>query len=376
MLKYLLIILIISSAVYSQPATGTESLQQDTLFSDHFENLNNWTIVGPLGMNNWYIQSTSFSGGIAPPELVFSWSPLFIGDSYVLSPVITGIANHNLELIFTYSIDWWSNTMYVGIATTSDGGNSYSSIWEFGATTSYPPVTDTIYFTGVDSMQLALYYTGDSNDADFWYIDDLFLIDLTIVPVELTSFIAVLTGGIITLSWSTATETNNQGFQIERSNGGEFTSVGYVAGHGTTTETQNYIFTDRDVPVGSYSYRLKQVDFDGTFEYSDVVEAEVAAPVEFALDQNYPNPFNPSTKITFRLAADSKVSLKVFDVLGQEVITLINNDLSAGSHQVDFDASNLNSGVYFYKIEATANNPANGTSGTNFNEVKKMVLTK
>jgi len=370
MLKYLLIILFISSVVYSQPATGTESLQQDTLFSDHFENLNNWTIVGPLGMNNWSIQSTSFSGGIAPPELVFSWSPLFIGDSYVLSPVITGITNHNLELIFTYSIDWWSNTMYVGIATTSDGGNSYSSIWEFGATTSYPPVTDTIYFTGVDNMQLALYYTGDSNDADFWYIDDLFLIDLTIVPVELTSFIAVLTGGIITLSWSTATETNNQGFQIERSNGGEFNSVGYVAGHGTTTETQNYIFTDRDVPVGSYSYRLKQVDFDGTFEYSDVVEAEVAAPVEFSLDQNYPNPFNPSTKITFRLAADSKVSLKVFDVLGQEVMTLINNDLAAGSHQVDFDASSLNSGVYFYKIEATANN------GTNFTDVKKMVLTK
>jgi flagellar hook assembly protein FlgD len=88
------------------------------------------------------------------------------------------------------------------------------------------------------------------------------------------------------------------------------------------------------------------------------------------LDQNYPNPFNPSTKINFRLAADSKVSLKVFDVLGQEVMTLINNDLSAGSHQVDFDASNLNSGVYFYKIEATGNN------GTNFSDVKKMILTK
>jgi hypothetical protein len=88
------------------------------------------------------------------------------------------------------------------------------------------------------------------------------------------------------------------------------------------------------------------------------------------LDQNYPNPFNPSTKITFRLAADSKVSLKVFDVLGQEVMTIVNNDLTAGSHQVDFSANHLNSGVYFYKIEAT------GNDGSRFSDVKKMTLTK
>jgi len=192
----------------------------------------------------------------------------------------------------------------------------------------------------------------------------------TNVPVELASFIANASEGLVELSWITATETNNQGFQIERSNGGEFTSVGYIAGHGTTTETQNYTFIDRSVQIGIYSYRLKQVDFNGTFAYSNVVEVEVGAPVEFALDQNYPNPFNPSTMISFRLAADSKVSLSVFNILGQEVASLLNGNLVAGSHQVNFDASSLNTGVYMYRIEAS------GINGTNFVDVKKMILTK
>jgi hypothetical protein len=190
------------------------------------------------------------------------------------------------------------------------------------------------------------------------------------VPVELVNFEAAISGTNVYLNWTTVTETNNSGFEIQRSSDSDFEVLAFIPGHGTTTETRNYAYTDKNVPAGSYSYRLKQVDYDGTFEYSDVVEVEVAAPAEFALDQNYPNPFNPSTKINFRLAADSKVSLKVFDVLGQEVMTLINNDLSAGSHQVEFDAINLNSGIYFYKLEATGNN------GTNFSDVKKMILTK
>ncbi|HLG33190.1 MAG TPA: T9SS type A sorting domain-containing protein [Ignavibacteriaceae bacterium] len=190
------------------------------------------------------------------------------------------------------------------------------------------------------------------------------------VPVELVSFEATTNGTNVNLNWATASETNNQGFSIERSSGAEFKAIGYVSGFGTTTENKYYTFTDREVTSGIYTYRLKQIDFDGTFEYSNVVEVEILTPAEFNLAQNYPNPFNPSTKITFRLAADSKVSLKVFDVLGQEVMALINNELTAGSHQVDFDASSLNSGVYFYKIEAAGNN------GTNFNDVKKMILTK
>ncbi len=190
------------------------------------------------------------------------------------------------------------------------------------------------------------------------------------VPVELTSFTASANFGVVDLQWITATETNNQGFEVQRSNGSDFETIAFVDGFGTTTETQVYTYSDRSVEVGTYSYRLKQVDFDGTFDYSDVVEVNVPAPSVFALEQNYPNPFNPSTKINFQLKVDSKVSLKVFDILGQEVATLINTNLVAGAHNVNFDASKLNSGVYLYRIEAT------GIDGSNFIDVKKMILTK
>ena len=143
-----------------------------------------------------------------------------------------------------------------------------------------------------------------------------------------------------------------------------------MPGHGTTTEIQNYVFTETNLNDGLHYYRLKQIDYDGTFEYSPIQSVEVISPVVFALEQNYPNPFNPSTMINFSLAADSKVSLSVFDVLGQEVANLISGNLASGSHEINFNASNVNSGVYFYRIDAT------GVDGTNFTSVKKMILTK
>ncbi|MBS4033600.1 MAG: T9SS type A sorting domain-containing protein [Ignavibacterium sp.] len=191
-----------------------------------------------------------------------------------------------------------------------------------------------------------------------------------IVPVELTSFTAAAVNDKVTLNWSTATEVNNNGFQVERNSGNGFVTVGFVDGKGTTTEVQNYSFTDAGIAAGSYTYRLKQVDFDGSFEYSSEVEVDVLGVREYALNQNFPNPFNPSTMISFSLLVDAKVSLKVFDILGQEVMTIVNNNLSAGAHEYTFDASNFNSGVYFYRIEAT------GVDGQNFTSVKKMILTK
>ena len=165
-------------------------------------------------------------------------------------------------------------------------------------------------------------------------------------------------------------EQNNQGFEVQRSTNNQFTTIGFVNGFGTTTDIHNYSFTDTDVQTGTYYYRLKQVDYNGEYAYSDVVQVDVEAPAVFALEQNYPNPFNPSTKITFNLAVDSKVSLKVFDVLGQEVTKLIGTNMTAGVHEVNFNAAGLNSGVYFYRIDAT------GVDGTNFTSVKKMILTK
>jgi len=204
---------------------------------------------------------------------------------------------------------------------------------------------------------------------DWWWAIDNIFID-ALVPVELTSFTASVNENNVTLNWVTASEINNLGFEVQRKTADEFSVVGFINGNGTTTERHSYMFIDEDMEAGQYTYRLKQLDLDGTFEYSDVIEVDITVPDVFALEQNYPNPFNPSTKINFSLAVDSKVSLKVFDVLGQEVVTLISSDLVAGTHNVNFSAASMNSGVYFYRIEAT------GIDGTNFTSVKKMLLTK
>ena len=191
------------------------------------------------------------------------------------------------------------------------------------------------------------------------------------IPVELTAFVANIVQNNVILNWSTATELNNRGFEVQRKeNGKEYVFVGFVEGKGTTTNSQEYSFADYNLAVGKYSYRLKQIDFDGSVSYSPEISVDVDQPFEFNLSQNYPNPFNPSTTIKFSLAFNSRVEMKVFDVLGQEVISLINKEMQAGYHQVVFDASPLSSGVYFYRIDAS------GNGGQKFSSVKKMILTK
>lgn len=192
-----------------------------------------------------------------------------------------------------------------------------------------------------------------------------------IIPVELVSFSSSVYEDKVVLNWSTATETNNSGFNIERSNENEFQVLGFAAGHGTTTEIQNYTFTDANVSNGKYSYRLKQIDLDGTFEYSKTIEVEVTTPLEFSLAQNYPNPFNPSTTIKYNILSEgtglalSAVTLKVYDVLGREVATLVNEEKPAGTYEVNFNAAGFSSGVYFYTLKAGS-----------FTLTKSLVLVK
>ncbi len=212
---------------------------------------------------------------------------------------------------------------------------------------------------------------GNNNGTSTFNTAFWIAVEQEIRPVDFIKFVAAMREGDVILEWSTATELNNLGFEVQRSSkGSEFITAGFVNGKGTVSEIQNYTFTDRKLEVGNYSYRLKQNDYDGTFEFSDIVEVEVLPPNVFSLEQNYPNPFNPGTKIKFSLASDSKVTLTVFDVLGQEVANLIRGNLAAGSYEIDFNASNINSGVYFYRIDAT------GVEGTNFTSVKKMIVTK
>jgi hypothetical protein len=192
----------------------------------------------------------------------------------------------------------------------------------------------------------------------------------TVVPVELVSFSATTNGNSVNLNWSTATEINNSGFEIERawssaSSTLNWDKVGFVNGNGTTTELQSYSFTDDNLTSGKYLYRLKQIDFDGTFEYSNEIEVIVTLPDEFELSQNYPNPFNPSTSIKYQIAASNPVSLKIYDVLGNEVATLVNEVKPVGNYEINFDASSLSSGTYFYKLQAGS-----------FVQINKMTLLK
>jgi len=194
------------------------------------------------------------------------------------------------------------------------------------------------------------------------------LTELTPVPVELTSFTAKASVGKVNLSWTTATEINNFGFEIERSyNGENYVTVGFVKGNGTTTEPQSYSFTDNIDLNGTEEiyYRLKQVDYNGSINYSDVISVVLELPVDFALGQNYPNPFNPTTKINYSVAQAGLVSIVVYDLIGREIATLVNEIKQPGNYEVNFNSSGLSSGVYFYKM--TANN---------FSQIKKMSILK
>lgn len=197
--------------------------------------------------------------------------------------------------------------------------------------------------------------------------------DFAVVPVELTSFNASLKEGIVNLSWSTSTENNNDGFDVERKINGVWNKIIFVKGKGTSTENNYYSLIDdiKNLSVKTISYRLKQIDLDGSFNYSNIIEVENSTPSTFSISQNYPNPFNPVTTINYSLPVQSFVRLSVHNILGEEIKLLVNENLSQGYHEVNFDASSLSSGLYLYKIEIS---PVN--EGAGFTSVKKMMLMK
>jgi len=345
------------------------------VFYEPFPDLANWTVAGPLGLTNWSAAgSNNALGSSGPPELQLNWTPSFVGLSVIQTTVPIPVdITHNHTIKFNHFVDYFAVPAGpMGFGVSIDGGATWTTIWEITPTGNVGP--ELLTFSGImppaSPITLLFYYNGDSFNIDFWYVDDLWLIDDDYIPVELTTFTATANNGTVELSWITATETNNSGFEIERSSGGEFENIGFVSGYGTTTASQYYSYIDKNVAVGTYSYRLKQVDLDGTFEYSNEVEVEVLPPAEFSLAQNFPNPFNPSTKINYSLAADSKVTLTVYNLLGEAVSTLVNNNVAAGNHTVIFDAADFNSGVYFYSINAQ------GINGESFIQARKMMLTK
>ena len=286
---------------------------------------------------------------------------------------------------------------------TSDGGSSWSlklssikDFWFTDINNGWYNTNNKIFYTSNNGISWEEQYSDTANNLNSLYFmnsdlgwavkyDGKVLHTINSgTPVELTSFTLSINKNNVTLNWRTATETNNHGFQIERleskdERSEEWQNIGFVNGNGTITEIQSYSFVDEDLQAGKYQYRLKQLDFDGAFEYSNVIEVVINAPTKFSLEQNYPNPFNPSTRIKFTIPTsplnpspyqgegnrERFVSLKVFDVLGNEIAMLVNEEKPAGSYDVDFNASHLASGIYYYQLKTGS-----------FIETKKMVLMK
>ena len=236
---------------------------------------------------------------------------------------------------------------------TSDGGNT----WFFENT-----VASTLYSVAIEENinGVAAVYTCGS----LGYIQRNLN---AVIPVELSAFTAVVNDNSVTLNWQTSTEQNNHGFYVERkSEKGNWQEIKFIEGSGTTTELRTYSFTDNNLTAGIYYYRLRQVDFDGSFQYHNLSHAvEIGAPEVFSLEQNYPNPFNPVTTIKYNLPKDEFVSLTIYNLLGEKVMDVVNTFQKAGIYNITVDASNLSSGTYIYKMRAG-----------DYHSVKKMILLK
>lgn len=275
------------------------------------------------------------------------------GNSYVYYLEYVGATQNNLAKAF--SVNGNGNFNWAGnIVTFSTVVSPKSRL-----------VSD-IYSNGVSVMA----WSDERQDAGGIYAQNI-QADGTfggIVPVELTSFTASVESNDVILKWQTATETNNSGFEILRSvqnNNFEWKSIGFIPGYGTTTIPSNYSFVDENVYAGLIRYQLKQIDFDGRFSYSNIVEVNVESHFDFFLAQNYPNPFNPSTSISYQIPNSTRVTLKIFNELGVEVARLVEEVKPAGNYDTEFDASSFPSGVYFYQLKA----------GT-YIQTKKMLLIK
>ncbi|MBN1541283.1 T9SS type A sorting domain-containing protein [candidate division KSB1 bacterium] len=206
--------------------------------------------------------------------------------------------------------------------------------------------------------------THRTTNDDFQQVGDVTL------PVELTLFEGRaendVTQDLVVLNWRTVGESNNLGFEVEKASKDQsFTRIGFVQGAGSTNQAQAYRFEDRDVEVGTFRYRLKQIDTDGSYSYSETIDVSVRPPDRYVLSQNYPNPFNPETHIAFQVKQDGRVTIKIFDILGRETATLVDQEMKAGTHKLSFNGYNLPSGLYFYAMEAG-----------DFHQVKKMMLLK
>lgn len=336
-----------------------------------------WDITATPSTPRWDFTTTSYHS--APNSYTDSKT-----GSYVNNATVTMTSKNPIDLS-TYSnarFSFWtrfdieSNWDYGQVEISLNNGSSWAPLtgsYTEPGTGSFQPngeplydgtqtdwVQEDISLSGLNSAQIKFKYelrTDGSVTRDGWYVDDITVYVYGIVPVELSSFEAAATEKNVLLSWSTSTELNNAGFEIQRkslTNQTGWQKLGFVNGNGTTTGSSSYSFIDENPVTGTSLYRLKQIDFDGSFKIFNSVSVNFEAPTEYTLSQNYPNPFNPNTIIDYSLAKAGFVTLKVYNLLGAEIATLVNDYQEAGNHSVNFTIDDykdkIGSGVYFYKL--------------------------
>lgn len=338
-----------------------------------------WTVTATPPTPNWEPTTTTFSS--APNSYTDSKAGNYAANATVtmtLKNPINLSTYSNPKLTFWTKYDIESNWDYGQVEITTNNGTSWIPLQglytEPGVGTFQPngePLYDGIRanwvreemnLSGYTSSQVKLKFelkTDGSIHKDGWYVDDIGILVYTIIPVELKSFSAAKSAHGVNLSWITESELNNKGFEIECTFSGDLQNVplkdkwkkiGFVVGSGTTTETNEYSFTDKNASNGIVNYRIKQHDFDGTFRIYGPIEIDNSAPIRFSLEQNYPNPFNPITTINYSITNSGLVQLKIFNALGEEVLLIVNEVKDYGSHEIKFDASSLPSGVYYYQL--------------------------
>jgi hypothetical protein len=292
----------------------------------------------------------------------------YIGEQWRL-----GATGRNDRLDFQYSLD--ATSLSTGTWTDVDGldfiaPNSTGTVGALDGNASANKSTITQTITGLSVANGATFWIRwadfNATGADDGLAIDDFSIDETNLPVELSSFSAIVLDNAVRINWRTETEVNNYGFEILRSAQNDvWDKIGFVQGHGNSNSPKDYSFIDESVTGGKYFYKLKQIDTDGKFEYLKVIEVDLSSPAKFELSQNYPNPFNPVTTIRFTLPLPGNVKLILYNILGEQVAELVNEFKDVGVHTINLNASELNSGLYIYKIES------NG-----FVQSRKMMLLK
>ena len=343
---------------------------------------NLWTITSTPSYPKWEATTTSYVS--APTSYTDSKTGNYLNNATVTMTLTNPLdlsSVNNPRLSYWTKWDIETDWDYCQVKISTNGGSSWTPLegmYTNPGTGSFQPPGEPLYdgtqtswvkeeillssfsLTNV-KFQFQLKSDGSIN-RDGWYLDDIGVIYYTLIPVELSSFTVTSDKEKVSLNWKTSTETNNKGFELQRASGtaaertSQFTTIGFIPGHGTTTEPSSYRFVDNAPLQGNSIYRLKQIDFNGTFRIYGPVEAAFNGVEDYSISQNYPNPFNPSTVIKYELPEAGNVEIKVFNLLGAEVTTLVNEYKEAGKYSVEFStenlSSNIGSGVYFYTIKA------------------------